>query len=117
MYFAVVDGLLYFVDQKAGNRRRVVVLAQECMLDTSLVESYRAQFVATGGVLQFTDMSWNSAKTPDCAVVCGTGRKHVPPLHSIPVQHLFQIFGMDIMELPITEKGNHCHSISRLFSH
>ena len=42
---------------------------------------------------------------PDCAVVSGTGRKHVPPLHPISVQCSFQIFGVDIMELPITEKG------------
>ena len=33
------------------------------MLDTSLVDSYTAQFVVTGGGLQFTEMSWSSAKT------------------------------------------------------
>ena len=43
---------------------------------------------------------------PDCAVVSGTGRKHVPPLHPISVQRPFQMFGVDIMELPITEKGS-----------
>ena len=48
---------------------------------------------------------------PDCAVVSGTGRKHVPPLHPISVQCSFQIFGVDIMELPITEKGN-CYVIA-----
>ena len=36
---------------------------EECMLDTSLVESYMAQFVVAGGGLQFTEMSWSSAKT------------------------------------------------------
>ena len=39
---------------------------------------------------------------PDCAVVMGGGRKQVPPL---PVQRRFQIFGVDIMELPITKSG------------
>jgi hypothetical protein len=42
----------------------------------------------------------------DCAVVSGTGRKQVPPLHPILVQCPFQILGVDILELPITEKGN-----------
>ena len=35
----------------------------EFMQDISLVESYTAQFVVTGGGLQFTEMSWSSAKT------------------------------------------------------
>ena len=39
-------------------------------------------------------------------MVSGTGRKHLPPLHLISVQRPFQIFGVDIMELQITEKGN-----------
>ena len=34
------------------------------------------------------------------------GRKHVPPLEPIPVQRPFQIWGVDIMELPVTSKGN-----------
>ena len=43
---------------------------------------------------------------PDCAVVSVMGRKYVPPLHPIPVQRPFQIFGVYIMELPVTERGN-----------
>ena len=40
---------------------------------------------------------------PDSVVVSGNGCKQVPPLHPIPVQHPFQIFGV---ELPVTNRGN-----------
>ena len=46
----------------------------------------------------------------DCAVVSGTGRKYMPPLHLLPVQCPIQIVGVDIMELPVTERGN-CYVI------
>ena len=42
----------------------------------------------------------------ECATVVGVGRQKKPPLHPIPVQHPFQIVGLDIMELPKTERGN-----------
>jgi len=47
-----------------------------------------------------------SKNCAECAVVSGTGRKYRPPLHPIPVQRPFQILGVDIMELPTTERGN-----------
>ena len=43
---------------------------------------------------------------PECAVVSGGSRPHQPPLHPIPVQRPFQIVGVDVMELPLTEDGN-----------
>ena len=36
----------------------------------------------------------------------GGSRHHRPPLHPIPVSRLFQIVGVDIMELPTTDSGN-----------
>ena len=36
----------------------------------------------------------------------GTGKTLRPPLHPIPVDRLFQIVGVDIMELPKTSRGN-----------
>jgi transposase InsO family protein len=42
----------------------------------------------------------------ECAVVKRTGKLQRPPLHPIPVQRPFQIVGVDIMELPITQQGN-----------
>ena len=43
---------------------------------------------------------------PECAVVSGEGRTKHPPLHPIPVHCPFQIWGVYIMELPTTAKGN-----------
>ena len=49
----------------------------------------------------------NTVKScPQCATVTGLGRKQLPPLQSIPVDHPFQIVGVDIMELPLTTNGN-----------
>ena len=43
---------------------------------------------------------------PRCAIVKGTGHKNKPPLHPIPTEQPFQIVGVDIMELPVTTRGN-----------
>lgn len=43
---------------------------------------------------------------PECLVVSGAGRVATPPLHPIPVDQPFQIVGVDIMDLPVTTRGN-----------
>ena len=43
---------------------------------------------------------------PQCAIVKGMGRKNKPPVHPIPTERPFQIIGVDIMELPVTTRGN-----------
>ena len=43
---------------------------------------------------------------PQCAIVSGGSKQSRPPLHPIPVSRLFQIVGVDVMELPLTEQGN-----------
>ena len=42
----------------------------------------------------------------ECAVTTGIGREKWPPLHPIPVRRPFQIWGIDVMELSKTAKGN-----------
>ena len=42
----------------------------------------------------------------ECAIVRGTGKRRQPPLHPIPVWRPFQIVGVDMMELPLTRRGN-----------
>ena len=54
----------------------------------------------------YVDAQKFSKSCPECAIVTGGGRHHQPPLHPIPIQRPFQIMGVDIMELPRTEKGN-----------
>ena len=41
-----------------------------------------------------------------CAIVKGTRRKQKPPLHLISTEQSFQIVSVDIMELPMTTRGN-----------
>lgn len=54
---------------------------------------------------------------PECAVVSGTGRRIKPPLHPIPVSQPFQVLGIDVMDLPMTERGNkHVVMVQDLFS-
>ena len=43
---------------------------------------------------------------PECATATGNSRQPSVPLHPIPVQRPFQILGVDIMDLPCTERGN-----------
>ena len=43
---------------------------------------------------------------PQCVFVSGNGRHAMPPLHPVPVNRLFQVLGVDIMDLPMTESGN-----------
>ena len=38
---------------------------------------------------------------PQCIVVNSTECVNKPPLHPIPVQRPFQIFGVDVMDLPL----------------
>ena len=49
----------------------------------------------------------HSKTSPDCIFVAGGGRPGRPPLQPIPVSHPFQIFGIDVIELPKTLRGNH----------
>lgn len=52
-------------------------------------------------------MCWSLvAAVRECATVSGVERRWKPPLHPIPVQQLFQIVRVNIMELPVTTQGN-----------
>ena len=43
---------------------------------------------------------------PQCAIATGSSQSNKPPLHPIPVDRIFQIFGVDVMDLPKTDRGN-----------
>ena len=110
-------GILYYVDTKQ-NCKRVVV--PQHLRDTIMAEYH-------GGVMaghfsgvrlyktlvkqwywegMYTDCVAHCKVCPQCAVTQGTGRIVVPPLKPIPVSCVFQIVGIDIMELPKTSNGN-----------
>lgn len=116
--FALVDGILYLVEAKRGNQRKAVVPAhlQEKILRDTHSGKMAGHF---SGNRLFTTLSrhwWWETLYRDCVAFCkncavcvvvsGSGRIQRPPLHPIPVQKPFQIIGVDIMELPITENGN-----------
>ena len=116
--FALVDQILYFIDVKQGNLQRVVVphhLTQQIMTEyhSSIMSGHFS------GVRLYNTLSkrwcWegmyadclNHAKScPQCAVTKGMGRGILPSLKPIPVSRVFQIVGVDIMELPKTQRGN-----------
>ena len=54
----------------------------------------------------YTDVYQYCCNCPQCAISDGGSRKSKPPLHPIPVQRAFQIMGVDVLELPKTERGN-----------
>ena len=54
----------------------------------------------------YTDAMNYANSCPQCAIVEGTRRRQKPLLQPIVTQPPFQIVGVDIMELPITAKGN-----------
>jgi hypothetical protein len=53
----------------------------------------------------YKDAINHSNSCPDCAIAIG-GRPGRPPLQPIPVQRILQIVGVDVMDLPRTERGN-----------
>ena len=116
--FALVDGILFYIDARHGNRKRVAVPSH--LREQLLVQSHRGVYSGhfSGNRLyntlvrhwwwpgMYADAMALCKKCPECAVVTGAGRQHRPPLQPIPVQRPFQIIGLDIMDLPCTEQGN-----------
>ena len=54
----------------------------------------------------YKDLMEYARRCPQCTIVERKEQKKIPPLMPIPVDHPFQIMGVDIMELPLTTKGN-----------
>ena len=117
--FAIVDGVLYFIDVKHNHQKRCVVPKQ---LRNQLMEEnhmgpmaghfareklYRALTRHWWWSGMYTDVVKYRSNCPQCAIVNGLGRVNKPPLSPIPVQRPFQIIVVDVMDLPATELGNH----------
>ena len=116
--FAVENGILIFIDPKQDHRRRVVVpshLRQQLLSEhhASRMGGHFAAKKTYGALMRhwwwdgmYRDTQKYTRNCPQCAIVTGGGRHHRPPLHPIPVSRPFQIVGVDIMELPKTDRGN-----------
>ena len=116
--FAMKDGILFYIDPKREHRLRVVVpshLREQILMEhhAGLTGGHFAAKKMYGALTRhwwWDGMHHDTVKfasnCPQCAVVTGGSRQHRPPLHPIPVSRPFQIIGVDIMELPTTERGN-----------
>ena len=116
--FALLDGILYFIDVKHNHQKRCVVPKQ---MRTQLMEEnhtgpmaghfsgeklYRALTRHWWWPGMYSDVIKYCSNCPQCAIVNGSGGINKPPLNPIPVQRPFQIIGVDVMDLPVTEQGN-----------
>ena len=54
----------------------------------------------------FTETLKHCKSYPQCCIVSGGGTPRKPPLQPIPVSQLFQILGIDMMDLPQRERDN-----------
>ena len=116
--YCIVDDILYFIHTKKRKCKLVVVPWQ---LQKRIMLEYHGGLLGghySGNRLYnvlitnwYWDGMYNDAlefcrSCPQCAIVTG-GERHVKqPLHPIPVQRIFQIIGLDIMDLLVTEQGN-----------
>ena len=116
--FTVTEGVLYYVDLKRGNKKRAAVpkTLQWTLLEETHAGPYGAHF---SGERMFNTLvsSWwwermfsdavrFARACPECAITTGVGRRLRPPLNPIAVSKPFQILGIDVMDLPLTDAGN-----------
>ena len=115
--YTMVDKILYYIGQK-NSPPRVVVPSDH---KQKLIKEYHAGIMSghfSGPRIykaisrqwwwehMYQDINNYTHNCPQCAIATGVGRKQLPPMKSIPVDHPFQIVGIDIMELPLTNNGN-----------
>ena len=118
--FSQIDDALFLVDT-SGRRNWRVRAAVPRHLRTQLMEEHHRGPLGShfSGERLFSTLSrcwwWEAMhrdtvqfvrNCPECAIVRGGGRVYRPPLHPIPVRRPFQILGVDIMDLPVTQLGN-----------
>ena len=116
--FAVVDGVLYYLDPKYNHRKRAVV--PKSLRDQVMQGVHGGRFAGhfSGNRLysvmvrswywegMYADCEKHRKGCPQCCYVVGGAKVRKPPLQPIPVTRPFQILGIDIMDLPKTERGN-----------
>ena len=116
--FSLLGDVLYYIDHKRENRKRVAV--PQHLREQLLRENHKGLY---GGHFagqrvyntlvrhwwwegMYADAMIFCKQCPECAIVTGASRQHRPPLHPIPVERPFQKVGVDIMDLPRTDRGN-----------
>ena len=119
-HFSLVDDILYLIDTRNKGSPRVRVAVPKHLQEQLMEEQHRglmgAHFSGNRlfGVLSsrwwWKGMHGDAVRFarnyPDHTIVSGGGRVCWPPHHPIPVKRPFQIFEVDIMDLPTTQQGN-----------
>ena len=116
---ALVDGILYHLGRKCSipNRQAVVPKHLRAELLQQMHGGLMAGHFSGPRIYHSLSCSWwwdgmyrDAVEFPnqcaECAVSGRGARPGRPPLEPIPVQRPFQIRGIDIMEPPVTKKGN-----------
>ena len=110
--------MLFYLHPKQGHQRGVAVpryLRQQLLVEhhSSPMGGHFAARKTYGALMRhwwwdgmYRDTLTFTTNCPQCTTVTGDGRHHRPPLHPIPVCRPFQSVGVDVMELPRTERGN-----------
>lgn len=116
--YTVADRILYYTGQKKDSTPKVVVPSD---YKKKLMEEYHAAVMSGhfSGPRIYKTMSrqwwWEhmyqdiinyTCNCPQCTTATGVRRRQSLPMKSIPVDHPFQIVGVDIMELTLTTNGN-----------
>jgi len=116
--FTIVNNILYHVGPTQTETSRVVVphhLQLKIMKEYhdgqlaghfSGPKLYKALVRRWWWPYMYTDTLDYANNCPQCAIVQGIGKREKLPLHPIVTERSFQIVGVDIMELPITTRGN-----------
>ena len=114
--FVTVDGILYFLDSKNNQRAVVPKRLREDLIKQFHSGPFAGHFAGPRiyGALapmfwwegMYSDVVNHCRKCPQCITVAGGQRIRKPPLQPIPVQRPFQLIGVDVMDLPVTDSGN-----------
>ena len=117
-HYTILDGVLYYVDISRGNRRRIAAPSaiHETLLQENHSGSLAGHFTAKGVYEKLARRYWWEGIYADvvkhcracltCASYRGGGRRSKPPLKPIDVGGPFERVGVDILEMPPTEKEN-----------
>ena len=104
--FTIDDEMLYYVDPKQKQQRRVVVPRHrhEQILRESHSGEMRGHFLGKRTYAALIHLWWRDGmhtdvlhfvrNCPVCATVVGGGKVICPPLHPIPAQCPFQLIGL-----------------------
>ena len=115
--FTLHGNIPYHLDHKKGHHKRGAVPAH--LTEQLLTENHSSLSVGHFGVKKtygdlvchwwldgtYSDVVTFVTNCPKCTIVTGGGGHHHALLYPIPVSQLFQIVGVDTMELPQTNRG------------